>query len=300
MPKYRAIINPYSHAGQTEALIPALKELLAPFGSEDLITESPGHAIELAAASSTAVCDVLVAIGGDGTVNEVVSGLMRLDPADRPVLAIIPSGSGNDTSRAAGLPLDITQSVHLLENGHTKRFDVGQVNDRYFFSSFSVGMDAMVVGKTIEYKASKGWHGSRLYYSALVYVILHELTAIKLAITVDDGAPQELGVLLAAITNGTTYGGGIHVNPTAVSDDGKLTFCYIDSMTMPKTLSILPLLPAAKHTKISQYHVQDFEHLTIENTTGSRLIAQTDGEVFYAPRFEVQTLPGAIEIIVPS
>jgi YegS/Rv2252/BmrU family lipid kinase len=302
MPVYRVIINPYSHHQQTARLVPVIHELFAGMDAEFLVTTGPGHATELALNSKGA--EVVVAVGGDGTVHEVVSGLMQHEGGVRPALGVIAAGSGNDAAKGFGLSLDVGLAAATLRDGQEHSFDVGWVNGRFFVGSCSVGLDALVVSKTIEYKAMHGWSGARLYYSALLYVITHELNPIALHLSIETAAGDteetQLSVLLAAVTNGCTYGGGIPINPSAVPDDGALTLSWVDSMSTAAALARLPFIARGHHERLQIYHRRQIRRAVIESTSGNPLVAQTDGELFTAKRFEIETIPQALRVITPA
>jgi YegS/Rv2252/BmrU family lipid kinase len=302
MLKYRVIINPYARHEETARLVPAIHELFSDSTTdaeaEFIVTKAPGHAIALAAASPAREVETVVAVGGDGTVHEVVEGLMRLDDTQRPTLGIIPTGSGNDTALGFGLPVGLGLAGATALSGSARNFDVGQVNERYFAGSFSVGLDALVVSKTIEYKTTHGWSGARLYYSALIYVVTHELRPIQLEISYDDEPSLLANVLLTCVTNGRSYGGGIPINPAARPDDGLLSLSWVDNLSIPATLARLPLIVRGQHTKLKIYHPRQVRCASIRARDNSDLIAQTDGELFTATEFHVRVLPAALRVLV--
>ncbi|MDR1775625.1 MAG: diacylglycerol kinase family lipid kinase [Actinomycetes bacterium] len=297
MNSYRIIINPCSDHSETARLLPAIEELFSGAECEFLTTQAPGHARQLAA--ETPPGQTVVAVGGDGTVHEVLAGLMTHPSPTRPVLGIIPTGSGNDAALAFGLPNSFGLAGAAVLRGEARAFDVGCVNGHWFASSFSVGLDALVVSKTVEYKARHNWSGARLYYSALLYVITHQLKSIDLEIAVDSNDPVTAGVLLSCVTNGRTYGGGIPINPDAVPDDGRLTLAWIDNLSVPASLARLPLITRGAHTKLKVYHMRQIERAVLQSAHGGELIAQADGELFSGTRFEVGVHPGAIRVIIP-
>lgn len=135
------IVNPAAKHGETEKLLPAIERVLVDMPHETVVTTSPGHAVELAAQASG--YDLVVACGGDGTVHEVLNGLMRIPPDTRPALGVLPTGSGNDTRRTLGVSEDLIKAALELVTGERKRFDVGLCNGVYFNNSFAAGLDAI-------------------------------------------------------------------------------------------------------------------------------------------------------------
>ena len=298
MPATRVILNPNAQNGVTSRLVDAVHGLFADQDAEVLVTEAPCHATELARASVGA--DQVIAIGGDGTISEVIAGLMQIEASERPALGIIPSGSGNDIARLCGIPTGLSRAFPILQTGERRAFDVGSCNDRFFFSSFSVGLDAVVVAKTIEYKERQRGAGLALYVRALLYTAFFNLHSIRLLIAYDDEPASEHEVILCATTNGKTYGGGIRINPWAEPDDGLLASSTVADIRKVKLLVALPLLAFAKQKLLKEYLGRDCRSVRISTPDGTAVIAQTDGEIFSASHFDVGILPGALQVIVPA
>lgn len=296
--KKLVIINPSANSGNSQKMVAAVQEILRNESVDYTTTSRPAHAVELA--SNAADYETVIVIGGDGTVHEVVNGLMTIDSDKRPNLALVPSGSGNDSCRMAGIPLDIAEALTTILTGVPKSFDLGICNGTYFLNSCSVGIDALVVAKTNELKATRKLSGTPLYASALLHVILHNLRSIQVEISIDDGDETNQDILLCAVTNGQTYGSGIAINPSANPTDGKLSVVLVDKVSVAQTLSYLPALAAKKHEKIQAYHAQNFDHLTLRSANGGPLVAQRDGEIFTADEFIFQTIPAGINILVPN
>ena len=142
------IVNPAARHGETAKLVPVIDKLLQDHPHDTAITAHTGHAAELARAAAD--CDLVIAAGGDGTVHEVLNGLMTIPEESRPALAVLPTGSGNDTRRTLGIPEELTEAVLVIGTGERKRFDVGLCNGIYFNNSFAAGLDAKVTAKAVE------------------------------------------------------------------------------------------------------------------------------------------------------
>jgi YegS/Rv2252/BmrU family lipid kinase len=294
-PDHLVIVNPQARHGETERLLPVIERLLANSSHEIVSTRSPGDAVGLAAAASG--CDVVVAAGGDGTVHEVLNGLMRIAAQQRPALAILPTGSGNDTCRTFGIPFDLAQAAALLGTGERRRFDCGECNGTFFNNSFATGLDARVTARAVEYKVTKQRDGMWLYLTSLMHVLFRDLEPFEARVSFDGGESTPTKALIIAVTNGATYGGGFRINPGAIPDDGFFDVCDIDALGLAEALWRLPFVITGHHTKMSVVHMSRHESVTIEGETP--LPAQIDGEVFLEPRYEVRILPSAIECIVP-
>ena len=294
--KTLVIANPAAKHGETARLIPIIEQLLLNLPHDLAQTTSIGHAVSLA--KGAAEYDVVVAAGGDGTVHEVLNGLMQIDAEHRPALGLLPTGSGNDTRRTLGIPDDLSQAALALATGERRPFDVGLCNGIYFNNSFAAGMDAKVTAKAVEYKITKHRSGLWLYLTALLHVLFHELEGFTLDISFDGAPAEPHETLIVAVTNGPTYGGGFFITPGAVADDGVFEVCMIDPLSLPEALWRLPFVVTGKHTKMKPVHMSRHSSLVID--CGSRVPAQIDGEVLLDSHYEISMLPGAIQCVVPK
>lgn len=289
------IVNPTAKHGETGALVPVIERLLQNVPHDLVLTERMGHATALATAA--AGYDTVVAVGGDGTVHEVLNGLMGHPEDTRPVLGVLPTGSGNDTRRTLGVPTDLTAAAMTLATGERRRFDVGACNSLYFNNSFAAGLDARVTAKAVEYKVTTKRAGLWLYLTALMHVLFKELYPHRVRISWDGEEPVEAELLAIAVTNGPTYGGGFFITPDADPADGLFDVCVIAPLNLPNALIRLPFVIFGKHTKMKPVTMSRHTSVTIESD--ERLPAQIDGEVLLESRYEISMLPGAIECIVP-
>jgi len=289
------IVNPEARHGETRQLVPVIEQLLQSAEFDLTLTAYMGHAAEIARDAQG--YDVLVAVGGDGTVHEVLNGIMARPEGDRPVLGLIPTGSGNDTRRTVGVPEDIAEATLALISGRRRRFDIGRCNGMYFNNSFAAGLDARVTAKAVEYKATTRRAGLWLYFTALVHVLLNELYPHHIRISWDGAEPVEDDMLALATTIGPTYGGGFRITPDALPDDGLLEVCLIDPLSLPQALVRLPFVVVGKHTGMKVVRMSRHRSVVIESD--EPIPAQIDGEVMVGNRFEVEVLPLAIECVVP-
>jgi len=293
--RYLAIVNPEARSGAARRLKVEIEQKLADLNVTYLETTAPLEAIELAEQGRD--YDVVIAVGGDGTVHEIVNGLMRIGEDRRPALALIPVGSGNDTCRMIGSPTDIDEAIAVLRRNTSKTFDLGKCNDEFLVNSFSIGIDALTVARTLKIKEETGRSGMLLYGQALIQIILFELEATRLDVAID-GVVQQRGVLVYTVTNGRTYGGGFKINPSAKPDDGTLTLSYIEWMPTLKTLTKIPPLLRGTHPKLKEYSVEEVTAVTFTSSDGSKLIAQIDGELLEGRSFAIEVRPSALRFIV--
>lgn len=290
-----AIVNPQARHGETAALLPALEQLLGAVPHETVVTAAPGDGKRIAAEARG--FDVVAAVGGDGTAHEVLNGLMSRPAEDRPVLALVPTGSGDDYARTLGIPRDLAAAVRAIGTGIKRTVDVGVCNDVFFANSVSMGFDAKVTARAVEMKLSTGRSGLPLYLSAMLDVMLHDFTSHRVSLGFDDEQPRDVEMTLLAVTNGPTYGGGFRIVPAAVPDDGLLAACLIDALPLRGALWRFPFVIVGRHGWMRQVHFS--RHRRIRVVSDVPLPGQIDGEVMLAETYDLRVLPRALEVIVP-
>jgi diacylglycerol kinase (ATP) len=196
-----------------------------------LWTQGPGHARELAREArrdSDAVC----VFGGDGSVSEVVNGLM---PNPIP-MTIVPTGSGNDFASLVACPRTPDELARVVEDGMGVRFDVLDCGDRYCANSIGIGFEAMV---TYHSMAIRRLRGLPLYLTAVMKA-LAQYESNRFTLVFDGERRVEGEYLLVSIGNGVRAGGGFYLNPRAFPDDGRLDVCTAERMARLRMLALLP------------------------------------------------------------
>ncbi|HMA30152.1 MAG TPA: diacylglycerol kinase family protein [Thermoanaerobaculia bacterium] len=232
------LFNPAAGKGRTMRDRERIRSSLAAAGLEGdfLETERPGHAADLAEEAGNPGVDVVVAIGGDGTVNETVNGLMRLPAAKRPALGLLPDGTGNDYGFALGLrPGDLADASRVLARGKMHVFDVGEVNGRFFANSVGLGFDGAVAEAASKVRYLKGFPA----YLWSVFKVLKGWTNFELTLTADGRVLEGLA-FLAAVANGPRSGGGFLLAPAARPDDGLFDVCRLGNLGRLEALRHLP------------------------------------------------------------
>ncbi|MEK7123287.1 MAG: diacylglycerol kinase family protein, partial [Patescibacteria group bacterium] len=226
-----------------------------------------------------------IAVGGDGTVNAVVNGLMK--HKNSRTFGVIPLGTGNDFAKSLNLPKSVEENCRLILSAEPKEIDVGKINEFYFANIASIGIDALAT--KLSANQSGVWkkiHPAVHYALGLLKAILRykaadfKIIGTYLPSPREDSAkwgsrpePEiELGfkkkVLLAAFANGKIYGGNFPIAPTAKIDDKNLTLCVIEAMPFWKTLRNLPKLLAAKHGELKEVLFADFKGIIIASDNG--------------------------------
>jgi YegS/Rv2252/BmrU family lipid kinase len=290
------IVNPAARHGETRKLIPAVERVFGEAAETDIqLSAGPRHACDLARTAQG--FDSIVAVGGDGTAHEVLNGVMEHDVAERPAFGIVPTGSGNDYAHTLGMSDDLATALNQVATGDRKLVDLGQCNGVWFGESVSMGLDARVTVKAVELKVTTGLSGISLYLRALMHVLTHEYYGHKVVIQYDEEPAFETEMLIAAVTNGPTYGGGFKITPDSVLDDGLLDICRIDAMPKSQAFMRLPFVVVGKHTRMKPVHMSRAKRLTVVSETPFE--GQIDGEVMLESAYDIRIFPAALNAIVP-
>ncbi|WP_425539095.1 diacylglycerol/lipid kinase family protein [Microaceticoccus formicicus] len=219
------IINPIAGSGRALNYREKIADYLngTDIKYEIVLTESSGHATEIAKATAFEDFDTVVAVGGDGTVKEVAKGLAFGDVR----LGIMPAGTGNDAVKSLNISRNFEESMYSIIYGEEKLVDIGIAGENIFLNVLSVGFDAEVVKYTDMVK--KHIKGKFAYYLGLIMAFTRYKNK-ELEIYAEEGRYKG-GVLLAAIGNGNYYGGGFNILPLAEMNDGLLDVCIGNDMS---------------------------------------------------------------------
>ena len=294
----RFIVNPASGMGKTGRQLDKLREQAAGLDAEWLVTESPGHATGLAA--SAGGCEVVVAVGGDGTVHEVVNGLMQLPAAGRPALAVIPSGTGNDFVFGSNAPPTGERALAALRDGGRKRIDLahlrGAGRDEYICNTAGIGFDATVNVQS-RYVLLRDFPK---YLIATLWTILYYFAAPRMLLRWN-GDHVAHRVMMLVVGNGPREGGGFLTTPDSRMDDGVLDFLVAGEVSRLNMLLLLPQVLAGTH--LGNPAIQLVSTTRLALACESDLCIQADGEFYCLPgdgvrRLDVQVVPGALELVV--
>jgi len=295
------IINPGASGGQGEVTWKRFQsvwsEAIDP--ADVTITEGPGHASEIA--ESAVGYDTLVTIGGDGTTNEIMNGIMERD-GYRPSLAIIPAGTGNDIARSLGL-FPFEEAVNILKNGSERPFDIIRVDaeeNGRMFRRFSLLASSMGFSPSVDTSPwAKRILGPKLaYYLNTVRAILAHKSP---NMSVRWGENKYEGKTWMVITSNveSVSGGSMRIAPGANPDDGRLWVTIVEPAPKLKMmLKVLPKVAAGEHVKESGFHY--FPSDKIEITSDVSAIMDIDGEAEWATKVAISIVPGAVWILAPD
>ena len=271
------IINPVAGHGNRDRVI---RLFINGLESTDVqyqlcTSERKGHAIELAS-ELDGQTPVVVAVGGDGTVNEVVNGVAKNDR----LIGVVPTGTGNDFARLLGME-SAHDTVKALASDSVCRLDIGEIEieekggrkiHRYFVNTLGLGFDAEVAVRANKFKFGSGI----LPYLLSVFVTLRSYRPVPARVRWNDTS-VETRLFLASIGNGTTSGGGFILSPKAKPDDGMLDLCLVKKVSRLRALRILPKTLRGRH--VSEKEVTYVQTGVVSIELEHPLALHADGEI---------------------
>lgn len=296
------ITNPAANRGRCGAAVAALRSTQpASPGVHWVFTDRPGHATELAATAAQSGCCVVVAAGGDGTVHEIVNGLMSVPAAQRPALGLLPLGSGNDLAFNCGLldapPAALQRALH----GTPTALDTALIEDdagrsRHYINVAGMLFDAAALMHALRIKYLRG---SLIYLVAVMRTIMqnHFPTRVELIV---DGELSLHSLLMLTLANGAREGGGFICAPQALPDDGWLDYVSVVEISRLQMLRLLPEFLRGTQGRFSS--VQFKRGRKFEITADRAIPVHLDGELWAdytanVRRLRVTLLPGALRLM---
>lgn len=296
------IVNPKAASGRTRLRIPRLTAWLANHsqGATLVETQSRGHAEQLAYEAKRKGHDHVIAVGGDGTFQELINGLLQCPSHERLSAGLVPAGRGNDLARGLHLPTDPMQAMATAMGSNRRKIDVAMAadahgNTRYFAAAGGAGFDAQVAHTMATQQ--RFWMHGEIGYMLATLNELRRFRNCQLSITLrtDTGEQVMQGhFLFAAFANGPFYGGGMQICPDACLDDGLLDVCLVGNLSRLAALKELPGIYRATHVKHPKVTMARVRSMRIEAQPGVKV--HLDGEPFGELPIELSVQPGAIEL----
>ncbi len=289
------ILNPQAAKGNAQKHFDQIFQNFqdAQFDHEVKYSEYPMHAESIAKEAAQNGYDNIVVAGGDGTLNEVVNGILKSNC--NPQLGIIPTGTCNDFIKAAGIPADILESCNTIISGNSQAFDVGLAGDRYFINAVGIGFDVAVVQELQKIEHLNSF----LVYLSTVLKKIFSYKGIELFIQ-NGEVHSHRQALMLTIANGICYGGNFNIAPHADPTDGFLDAILIKNISPFKRLKILSKVFSGNHIKNPNVHIFKTNDLYIK--ANDNLLLQIEGELMTWPYKEIhiKILPKRLRIKVPS
>lgn len=259
-------------------------------------TSEAGEARTIAQTALAHGADLVVAAGGDGTINEVVNGLAG--GLDGPRLGIVPLGTGNDFARTINVPADVAQAVDLIAQGHTRKLDIVRVESdetRYFINVANGGFSGLVDEKlTDEIKAAWG----PLSYLRGALAALPDLTNYHTHITFDDEDEQQIAAYNVTVANARYVAKGIPLAPHAMPDDGLLEVVIVMAAALPQLATLVPQILLGNHLDNDLVIYRRARKVTVQSQPG--MWFNVDGELVGNAPSTFEAVPLALNVVVGS
>lgn len=263
-------------------------------------TVGPKDATQIAKCEGASY-DTVITLGGDGLINEVANGLMSLPINQRPTLALIPCGNGDDFARTIKMSRKPNESLKQIESLALTptSIDVGRANDIWFLETLSFGLDAAIALGTADLRKKTKRTGTSLYLQCGIDQLVNHREIRHATLTLDDNKPQQLDFYLLAIQNGVSYGGGFEICPKASLSDGLFDICYATpTLSASEAIKLLLKAKNGKHTEHPNltFAKAHRAHLSLL----SEIPTQIDGEEFLATEYEIALHPKQLTVLVPN
>ncbi len=304
--KTTVILNPASGRGGAKKQLPRIEQILkaSSLNFNLLLSERPWHAAELAEAAARQGADVVVSAGGDGTLNEVVNGLMQVDTKKRPALGVVPIGSGNDFAFANNIPTSANQAMALALNGEASPIDLALMTGEngmqaYIDNTLGIGFDAIVTIRSHRLPIIRGF---LMYLVAVIQTIFLNAGAIHVEVDFD-GKKWEQDSFMVVLANGPREGGGFHMTPAARSDDGILNYLVAGKVSRAMMFRLLPEFMKGTQERFEQITLGEFKKFSLKSD--SPLYIHIDGEIYTSfgsdlRGLSVEILPKALNVVRPA
>jgi diacylglycerol kinase (ATP) len=298
----KIIVNPAAGAGKTGRLWPEIMGIIKGNGLrfEHKLTEAPGHAVELAREAAKQGYELVVAVGGDGTIHEIVNGLYSSGYLPEASLGIISTGTGSDYIRTIGVPRAYKEACRRFIEPKLRAVDLGLVEyrrhgstaERIFVNFAGVGFDAEIVRRTTQQFKSLGALPSYLM-GALTTLMTYRNKDVSVKL---DGIEEHRRVCTIITNNGRYGGGGMYTAPHAELADGFFDVMIVDDITKPDFLVSLPRLYKGTHLTHPKVTMKLAKEVEIQSK--QKMSLQADGELLGEVPARIRILPLALKIIV--
>jgi diacylglycerol kinase (ATP) len=307
MTRLMIVANPVAGAGAGARAIPKVERWMAEHRVDfDLVrTERPWHGAEIAKEAASSGVEIVVSLGGDGTANEVLNGLMeaRLAGKGTSAMGVVGAGRGSDFAHTIGIPKELESACQVLVEGRRRKIDIGRVvgglypQGRYFANCVGVGFDAIA---TIEAAKLPRWGGFLSFLVAVLKTIfLYNKAPVS---TVEyDGKTLTQPSLMISVMNGRRLGGGFFMAPKAEPDDGLFDLCIAHEVSRARVFGLIPHFLRGTQSTQKEITSGQAARISITAVKGA-LPAQTDGEILCidGQRLEIELLPRQVEVVVPA
>jgi len=284
------IINPVS-GGKKKDKVPALikQHLDTSVFDYQIVYSTKETAISEVSKEAAKTCDIIVAVGGDGTVNEAASAIAGTDK----VLGIVPFGSGNGLARFLKIPLDTAEAIKNLNNGRVEVIDAGKLNNQWFFNMAGMGFDAHI-SEVFSHGKTRGF---RQYFKSSVQEIFN-YKAQKYNLVID-GHEYDREAFMLSFANSSQYGNNAHVSPNASLHDGLIDVCIIKQFPVYRLLE-MGLRMLTKTSESSKFvEIIRGKHIKVKRKGSDAVHLDGEPQIMGAEA-EIFIIPNSLKVIVGS
>ena len=291
--KHVIIVNPIAGKANNLKYGYRIQKLLKKFSirSKVLTSKYAGHITEICKRLSHKFDCRFYCVGGDGTLNEIVTGIIGTNSD----IVVTPYGTGNDFIKSSSKYLSMRKSITNSINKKPRKVDVLKLGkNKYCINILSAGFDSMIAKNLDKFRKVPLISGKFKYKLSILYTLFFS-RSFKFKIRIDSNTILKNRFTLVAVANGKYYGGGICPCPNAIIDDGLINVCAIDNTSLLEKIILLPKYQKGKHTNLKQVHFFNCKKVHIVSTRS--FPANIDGEVFYTNKLRIEICPKAINIV---
>lgn len=302
--KVKLILNPMADMGRAWKTANDLRPIAQEFGGG--LTWSgtvyPTHAIELAKQAAEEGYDMVVAMGGDGTAHEVMNGLMQVPENKRPIMAVVPIGSGNDFAYSIGITHKPSHALaHALKGETIQPVDIGLLTDEhgrkeYFDNTLGIGFDAIVTIRSHKLPIVKGF---LMYLTAVIQTIILNHDPAKVKIETESDAWEDQ-ILMLTLCNGPREGGGFMMSAGSKNNDGVFESVAVTKVSRTTMFRLVPEFMKGTHARFQQIRIGSFKKMSL--VSDRPLYIHADGEIFTSfgsnlKKATIEILPQALRVV---
>lgn len=301
-----AIINPRAGGYATKIEWPTISRHLKKKGIvfDQAFTTGAGNAIDLAREAADEEYRYIVAVGGDGTINEVANGILGSANPDRVIMGVVSTGTTCSFARSIGVPRNFGKYCDLIAGGRSQPIDVGLVEytregqrlRRYFVNEADIGFGATVVEAAKKYKNYLGRSINYLPHVVGGLASLVSYNNMRLTVRLDDEPEDIDDCAMVVVANGTHFGGGMQMAPDARPDDGRLDVVIFANMGKSELLKVWPMTYRGRHVDNDKVRLLKVEKVDIE--CDETILVEADGELLGEGPISFSVVPGALNIVV--
>jgi len=284
------IINPISGIGKQKGVERLIGDRMDKnrFIAEVVYTNAPGNATEISRKAAIDGIDIVVAVGGDGTVNETAAGLVGTNSA----LAILPAGSGNGLARHLKIPMNLKRAIDIIGHEKILKIDTATINDQLFVNVAGVGFDASVAKKF----ATAGKRGFSTYFR--ITASSYKNYKPKQYTLIIDGKVIKRRALLVSFANSNQFGNNTSIDSAASVNDGFIDVCIVGKMPEWKTIFLAPLLFLRKFDRTRYVEIIRAKEVVLKRKKGKSIHLDGDPKIM-GKELSIKINPLSLNVMVP-